>query len=185
MIINKFNYLIINFAKPKTTTMKTIILTIALLTFNTIYSQQDSYKIVVDGKEVWLSAKTGEQVANKSVNHNYRTANNSSIYKAISGDTYYAIAKKNGISIEKLYELNSINQNNILSIGTSLFVTDNTAYVTSINTQVSTNSEFHTVTKGDTLYNISKRYHTTVENLLLINSLTSNAINIDQRLKIK
>lgn len=43
----------------------------------------------------------------------------------------------------------------------------------------------HRVQQGDTLYNISKRYNTTVDELMKINDLSSNAISIGQVLKIK
>jgi len=43
----------------------------------------------------------------------------------------------------------------------------------------------HTVIKGDTLYNISKRNNTTVDALILLNGLSGNAISIGQVLKLK
>lgn len=43
----------------------------------------------------------------------------------------------------------------------------------------------HIVAKGDTLYNISKRYNLTVEQLQKMNKLTNNTISIGQTLKIK
>jgi len=42
----------------------------------------------------------------------------------------------------------------------------------------------HIVVKGDTLYNISKRYGLTVEELKKINALVSNEISIGQELNI-
>lgn len=42
----------------------------------------------------------------------------------------------------------------------------------------------HTVTKGDTLYNISKRYGLTVDELKKINSMATNDISIGQELNI-
>lgn len=43
---------------------------------------------------------------------------------------------------------------------------------------------FHTVKKGDTLYNISKRYNCTVGDLKIWNDLTSNEISIGQQLAV-
>ncbi len=45
--------------------------------------------------------------------------------------------------------------------------------------------KYHIVVKGDTLYNISKRYGITVEKLKRDNYLHSNLISIGQRLRIK
>lgn len=42
----------------------------------------------------------------------------------------------------------------------------------------------YTVQKGDTLYNISKRYSTTVDQVKKWNNLSSNTINIGQKLSI-
>ncbi len=44
---------------------------------------------------------------------------------------------------------------------------------------------FHTVAKGDTLYNISKRYNLTVDELIRLNNLSSTNISIGQRLLVK
>lgn len=45
---------------------------------------------------------------------------------------------------------------------------------------------YHTVAKGDTLYNISKKYETTVDNLRAINKMTTkDSIVIGQRIIVK
>ncbi|MCC6725533.1 MAG: LysM peptidoglycan-binding domain-containing protein [Saprospiraceae bacterium] len=44
---------------------------------------------------------------------------------------------------------------------------------------------YHTVVKGDTLYNISRRYGLTVNQLMEINGLLDNNIKIGQKLKVK
>lgn len=48
-----------------------------------------------------------------------------------------------------------------------------------------TNSNEYTVVQGDTLYNISKRFNTTVEQLIKLNNIKDNTISIGQKLKIK
>ena len=45
--------------------------------------------------------------------------------------------------------------------------------------------QVHVVKRGDTLYNISKRYNTTVANIQQLNGLTSNVIRKGQRLRVK
>lgn len=44
---------------------------------------------------------------------------------------------------------------------------------------------YHQVVKGDTLYNISRRYNLTVTRLKQMNNLTDDAIQIGQRLRVK
>ena len=48
-----------------------------------------------------------------------------------------------------------------------------------------TNSNEYTVVQGDTLYNISKRFNTTVEQLIKLNNMKDKTISIGQKLKIK
>ena len=42
----------------------------------------------------------------------------------------------------------------------------------------------YVVKAGDTLWNIAKRYNTTVENLMMMNNLTTDLITIGQRLMV-
>jgi len=49
---------------------------------------------------------------------------------------------------------------------------------------VNVDTRFHTVEKGDTLFNISKRYNLTVEELQSINNLTDAGIKIGQKLQV-
>ncbi|WP_337999718.1 glucosaminidase domain-containing protein [Flavobacterium sp. WW92] len=54
------------------------------------------------------------------------------------------------------------------------------------NTTIPNNSEgFYEVTKGDTLYSISKKFNTTVDDLKRLNNLSDNAISIGQFIKVK
>ncbi|MEQ8703887.1 MAG: LysM peptidoglycan-binding domain-containing protein [Phaeodactylibacter sp.] len=46
-------------------------------------------------------------------------------------------------------------------------------------------SSLHTVVKGDTLFNISRRYNLTVDRLKALNGLTSNTIFIGQQLRVR
>jgi LysM repeat protein len=46
-------------------------------------------------------------------------------------------------------------------------------------------SQFHVVVQGDTLYQLSRRYSTTVEILKSLNNLTSDTLSVGQRLKVK
>lgn len=45
--------------------------------------------------------------------------------------------------------------------------------------------QYHTVAAGDTLYNISRRYNTTVDEIKKLNNLTSNTIKIGQQLRVQ
>ena len=51
-------------------------------------------------------------------------------------------------------------------------------------TSTSPAGKYHTVAQGDTLYNISKRYNLTVEELKLLNNLLDEGIKIGQQLQV-
>lgn len=56
---------------------------------------------------------------------------------------------------------------------------------TSPNSPTETEGDFHTVTKGDTLFNLSRRYGITIASLKAMNGLTTDSIQIGQRLRIR
>lgn len=48
-----------------------------------------------------------------------------------------------------------------------------------------TKALYHTVEKGDTLWNISRRYQCTVDDIKTLNNLTNDAIQIGMKLRVK
>ena len=90
------------------------------------------------------------------------------LYTVKSGDTLYSIAKKYGISVDKLKSINK-KTNNLITVGELLIIDE-------VNTIK--------VSKGDTLYSIAKKYNTTVDELKKINNLTNNTLSIGQTLKV-
>jgi len=54
-----------------------------------------------------------------------------------------------------------------------------------VNTRPSNTEGLYEVTKGDTLYSISKKFNTTVDDLKRLNNLSDNAISIGQYIKVK
>ncbi len=56
---------------------------------------------------------------------------------------------------------------------------------TTTNPPPSSSVVYHTVIKGDTLYNISKRYDTTVDILMRLNNMTNTNISLGQSLRVK
>ena len=95
-------------------------------------------------------------------------------YVVKSGDSLYKIASKYATTVNDLKALNNLTTNN-LQIGQVLKVPTET---------VSTDSNTYTVKSGDSLYKIANRYGTTVNNLKLINNLTSDNLQIGQVLRV-
>lgn len=93
-------------------------------------------------------------------------------YTVKAGDTLYAIARKFGMTVDKLKSLNNLSSNN-LSIGQKLLVTDELQ-----------EEGVYTVQKGDTLYSIAKKYYTTVDKIMSMNNLSTNMLSVGQKLVI-
>jgi LysM repeat protein/flagellum-specific peptidoglycan hydrolase FlgJ len=105
------------------------------------------------------------------------------------GEGLYGISKKYGISIDEIKSLNQL-ESEELSIGQKLFLqkpvtkVDNSIPVISKDTIDKTQIIYHTVTKGEGLYSISKKYDLTVDDLMVMNELTSDVLIEGQILKV-
>lgn len=92
------------------------------------------------------------------------------------GDTLSKIAIEYGTTVERLVELNNIQNANLIFAGNTLLVPINDGKKQSIT---------YTVKKGDTLSSIAKKYGITVEQLINVNNIRNpNLIYIGQVLKI-
>ncbi len=102
--------------------------------------------------------------------------NLTSVYTVKNGDTLYAIATANNITIDELKRLNNLTSN-ILTIGQKLVIPTREDIIQEDYT-------VYTVKKGDTLYSIAREFNTSVEELLTLNKLYSTSLNIGQQLLI-
>lgn len=94
-------------------------------------------------------------------------------YTVKKGDSLYSIANKFNTSVSAITNLNNLTNNN-LSINQVLKIPE-------------TNSQTpktYTVQKGDSLYSIAKKFNTTVDSIKRKNNLTSNTLQIGQKLNI-
>lgn len=93
-------------------------------------------------------------------------------YTVKKGDNLYNIAKKYNTSVSNILGLNNLKSTN-LSIGQELKIPAN---------NITQNT--YIVKKGDSLYSIAKEYNTTIDSIKNKNSLTSNTLQIGQKLII-
>lgn len=93
-------------------------------------------------------------------------------YEVKEGDTLYSISKKYSIPVEKIKELNRLENNNIYK-----------GQILTLKEEID-GKEYYQVQKGDTLYSIATKFNITVEELKKINNLTSNEIYIGDKLII-
>jgi LysM repeat protein len=92
-----------------------------------------------------------------------------------AGETLYSLSKKYNTTVAVLIELNPEIVNNTLSTGVNIKVPAILGVGTATNS-VKGNAILYTVRKKETLYSLSKRYNTTVENLMLWNNLEEPTI---------
>lgn len=145
-----------------------------LITFS-----QEKYKIIIDGKEVFVKAT--DNIANVTIAMQDKNISNANMntHTVKPGENLFSISRAYNLTVVEFCKLNSIDKSYNISIGEKLKVTSFTKMRTNTN-----NASYHIVTKGDTLYSLARRYGTTVGVLKIINYLASNEILINQKLKL-
>lgn len=97
---------------------------------------------------------------------------NYNIYTVAKGDTLYKIANQFGVTVNDIITANNL-KSNTLQIGQKL----------SIPILKQENIEYY-VQSGDSLWSIARKFNTTVDEIKKLNNLTTNLLNINQRLLI-
>ena len=121
-----------------------------------------------------LSVSVTGDVVQKAKNSPLKKEN---IYVVKSGDTLFSIANKFNVTVQAIKNINNLSSN-ILIVGQELVIPKEET--------PSTSGEFinYTVKAGDSLYKIANAYNTTVNAIMNVNNLTSNALQVGQVLKI-
>ena len=97
-------------------------------------------------------------------------------YTVKRGDTLYGISNQYGVSVNDIINANNL-KSTVLSIGQILIIpTLSGTNPSSVFT--------YTVKKGDSLYNIARRYDTTVDQIIKLNNLSSINLSIGQKLLV-
>ena len=96
------------------------------------------------------------------------------VYEVVNGDTLYSIARRFNTKVDSIKSYNNLSSN-LLNIGQVLQVPIN-------------NSEFvyqtYKIVPGDTLYQIAKKFNTTVSDIMALNSDLSSVLQVGQVIKI-
>ncbi|TBX26148.1 LysM peptidoglycan-binding domain-containing protein [Jiulongibacter sediminis] len=122
-----------------------------------------------------------------------KAASMGTTHRVQQGETLFSLARKYGLSVEELRNLNNMTSSSVLQYDQELIVSaDPKSQQTTISRSVSSQAvepspsraEYHTVSRGQTLYSISKLYGTTVSSIQRWNSLSGTDISVGQRLKV-
>ena len=109
-------------------------------------------------------------------NLNYILPSTGKYYIVVKGDSLWAIANKFGITVEELKLLNNL-KSNIITVGDKLIVQKPTE-------EIPENLLIYKVQSGDSLWSISRKFNTSIDELIQINNLSSNNLSINQQLFI-
>lgn len=146
---------------------------------DTYLVSNDSYKKTTLSSRVLARKEPVRSVKSTITNNNKFVSGNVAHYKIKSGDTLDAIAKRNGVTVGQLCELNNINTRTTLRVGRSLLI-----YATKTDVADSSNNEtdsdsnstevkHYKVRSGDTLGAIARKQGVTVSQLCNLNNITS------------
>ncbi len=114
-------------------------------------------------------------------------------YVVQRGDTLFSIAKRFGVTVEQLRQLNGIGSDNLIHTGQRLIISTAPITVTpppppplgATSTPLPNGTLIHIVQHGETLYSIARRYGVTLAQLRQLNGIGSdNLIHTGQRLVI-
>lgn len=112
---------------------------------------------------------------------NVSTPTQTTTYRVVSSDTLYGIASRHGTTVDAIKSANNLSSN-LLQIGQTLTISSGDETTAPAPTQNKTTT--HYVVSGDTLYSIAKNHNTTVDAIKNANGLSSNILNIGQKLTI-
>lgn len=110
-------------------------------------------------------------------------------YEVKSGDSLYSIAKQLNTTVEAIMETNNL-KTTILTVGQILKIPQKSSLPSSEKEcfgegYLEPIYETYTVKKGDNLYDIARRYNTSVISLMDLNNLTTTNLQIGQILKVR
>ena len=132
------------------------------------YGFLDNAKDAVKLKENYL--KYAQAVARAIIKY---VGIDNNTYKVVAGDTLWSIARKFNTTVNELKQLNNLTSNT-LTIGQTL----------KIPAQEDQEDNIYVVKSGDSLWSIANKFNTTVTALKEKNNLSSDLLNIGQRLII-
>ncbi len=102
------------------------------------------------------------------------------------GESLGTIARRYKISVRSIMEVNNLRSARYLRSGSRLKIphSEATATPSRASTGAISSSGVHTVAKGDSLWNIARKYDVTVKQIMSLNNLSSSTLSIGQKLKI-
>ena len=107
------------------------------------------------------------------------------VYTVQAGDNLWDIARKYGVSVEIIIDVNNLRDKDLLSLGQKLEIPAIGGGVSNSNQKQEPTIITYTVVKGDTLWSISQRYDVNMSTIISTNNLKEiSRLSIGQKLKL-
>ena len=133
---------------------------------------------VVDVDDSQSKSKSSKKNATSS-----KTSKNTTIiYTVAAGDNLYAIAKKFDTSVSAIRDMNEMGNSSNIKVGQKLKIPGSGTPAPST---PKVEEVTHTVKKGEGLWDISRQYGVTIEDIVKWNGLKDTKIKVNEKLKIK
>lgn len=107
-------------------------------------------------------------------------------YQVQKGDSLWKISRDFGISLKELLVANGLNEQSTINVGQNIIIPSESSGPSTLNSiaQSAPLTEVYTIVKGDTLSKIARRFNTSIGAIKVANGLTSDVIQLGQRLTI-
>lgn len=138
---------------------------------DTLYGIANEYNLTVDELKSMNNLKNnnlsvGQKLLVSGTGENIVDGSDYDTYVVKNGDNLYAIARRYGITVDKLKDINNLSSN-LLSVGQKLLVPK-------------VGSKTYVVKAGDSLYKIAGENNTTVTDIINLNELPTTNLSIGQ-----
>jgi len=109
-------------------------------------------------------------------------------HKVTSGESLFSIAQKYGVTIDELKSWNQLTESKI-TIGQTLAIQTTDKNIANQNSKQAESSKgrtysIHVAKSGESLYSLAEKYNTTIDDIKEANDITTNSLQIGQKLKI-
>lgn len=150
-------------------------------------NELDNGAVLSPGQELRVSSGMNnieEPQAKKPVKASRKKAK---VHRVKAGETFYGIARKYGMELKDLLNLNGLDDNAVLSVGQELQVASSEKKQEMDQPSGQTQEKAtatHTVQPGETLYGIARKYDMTIDELKQLNNKTDNSLALGEELKV-
>ncbi len=156
---------------------------------------ETSHLVVGQRLRVKEKDESQEQNSSPSPGEVHNTSNPPSgtiIHIVRRGDSLYALARKYGVNINQIRQLNRLNSD-LLQVGQKLIITQGNTWTTSpapeetpeIGIPQEDASLYHLVAPGETLYSIARQYGLSINQIKRLNQLATDQLQLGQKLRVR